>query len=82
MSDIQILREEIDDTYTTVEAMGKRNEVLVIWNRKRNEIHVINNNASHKAYRGMGKIFQSWNEALNAYKSSEMKGILSYVAEL
>ena len=82
MSDIQILKQEIDDTYTNVEVMGKRNEVQVIWNRKLGSIWVLNNNASHKAYHGTGRTFWSWSEALNAYKSGEMKGILSYVAEL
>lgn len=34
-------------------------------------------NASHRIWKGSGKFFSSWDDAVGAYKSGEMKALLS-----
>lgn len=40
-------------------------------------IRVCCKNAMHKAWKGNGRVFQSFNEALAGYKSAEMKAIIT-----
>ena len=44
-------------------------------------IRVCCKNAMHKAWKGNGRVFQTFAEALAGYKSSEMKAIISAVME-
>ena len=44
-------------------------------------INVCCKNASHKAWKSMGRYFRTFDEALAGYKSSEMKAIISAVVE-
>lgn len=44
-------------------------------------INVCCNNASHKAWKSIGRYFSSTDEALGAYKSAEMKAIISAAVE-
>jgi hypothetical protein len=39
-------------------------------------VHVCYNNASHRAYRGAGKMFRNIDEVLNNYKSEAMRKII------
>jgi hypothetical protein len=39
-------------------------------------INVLLKNASHQAYQGMGKFFDSWKEAIENYKSSDIVSAL------
>lgn len=41
-------------------------------------ITTICKNASHKAWRGMGRTFRTWEEAKAAYKSSAMKSMIDH----
>lgn len=46
-------------------------------------INVLCKNAAHCAYRGMGRFFwHGWDEALAAYKSSDMKAMIQLAKEL
>ena len=45
-------------------------------------INVLTKNAAHAAYKGMGRFFDSWEDALNAYKSSEAKAAIQYAMEI
>jgi DNA-binding protein H-NS len=45
-------------------------------------INVICKNASHRAWRGVGKTFQTEEEAMEGYKSSEMKAIIQAAFEM
>jgi hypothetical protein len=48
-----------------------------------NYINVICCNAAHKAYQGAGKCFHhGWDEALNAYKSADMKSMIECARNL
>ena len=44
-----------------------------------NHVRVICCNASHSAWRGMGRVFPSIAEAIAGYKSQEMKSIIAAV---
>jgi len=44
-------------------------------------INVTCENASHKAWRGMGKVFTSWEDAKAAYKSASMRNMISLAQE-
>jgi len=44
-------------------------------------IRVCCKNAMHKVWKGQGRVFQSFDEALAAYKSAEMKAIISAAVE-
>lgn len=79
---IQIISQETDGERTYFKFQGKRNVVNVTVNPKVGYVNVLNETAAHRAYRGMGKTFDNFAQALNAYKSAEMKSILQYVAEL
>ena len=79
---IHIISQDTDGERTYYKFQGKRNIVNVTVNSKIGYVNVLNENAAHRAYRGMGKTFDNMVQALNAYKSAEMKSILQYVAEL
>ncbi len=44
-------------------------------------INVCCNNASHKAWKASGRYFKSFDDALAAYKSTEMKAIINAAIE-
>jgi DNA-binding protein H-NS len=67
------------DSYITA-SCGKKT-ALVIIHRVSKRITVCCQNASHKVWRGAGRTFWSIEEALDAYKSSEMKAIISAAVE-
>ena len=52
-----------------------------IYISKAGYINVCCKNASHKAWKQSGRYFSTKEEALDGYKSSEMKSILSAVLE-
>ena len=64
-------------SYRTVEATcGKTSATLVVTPVA---IHVCVNNANHRAWRGLGKTFETFDQALENYKSSAMKQIIAHV---
>ena len=44
-------------------------------------VDVLCMNASHRAWRGMGRTFGSWTEAKAAYKSADMKAMIEYAED-
>lgn len=65
--------------YTTILVDGKK-EVSVNYSYGR--VNVIYKNASHKAYRGFGKDFNSFEEALNNYKNASIIAAIKAAQEL
>lgn len=47
-----------------------------------NEVRVVNKNASHRAWGGMGRGFKSFKDARDGYKSSDMKSIIDAAEKL
>ena len=59
------------------------NKSAEIWiSNRMTAIDVCCINASHKAWRGAGRVFYSVEEALAGYKSPEMKAIISAALEV
>ena len=59
------------------ELSTEKKSAHISFNPELNSINVLCRNASHKAYKGMGRTFwNGWNEALEAYKSSDMKEMI------
>lgn len=57
--------------------MTNGKQKIYIGRGKSGAISVCNMNASHQAWRGMGRTFWSFEEAENAYKSGFMKAAIS-----
>ena len=57
---------------------GKKEGYVFISKRSGGSITVLCINAAHKVYRGLGRSFNTIEEALGAYKSPEMKSIINY----
>lgn len=56
-------------------------EITTWVNFKYNYIQVIVKNASHKAWRGMGRQFNDFQSAIEAYKSVKVKAALEFVRD-
>lgn len=73
----------ITDEFTTPSSKGATYTInktsAFVSVRTDGSVNVCVLNASHRAYRRMGKVFSSLTEAINAYKSADMKAILSSV---
>jgi hypothetical protein len=80
MSSIMILDHENSVDVKFIRCTDGRKVAAIIFSRISGDnwtINVLQVNASHKAYRGFGRYFQSWDEALNSYKSSFMKSFIA-----
>lgn len=66
-------------TYRTIDlATEKQSLTLMVVSGRSSYVQVFVNNASHQAWRGMGKRFDSLDLAIANYKSSAVKAMLSY----
>lgn len=59
---------------------GKTSMLVVVYDRGvfSGQVGTTVQNASHAAFRRMGRTFQSWDDALAAYKSGEAKAMISH----
>jgi hypothetical protein len=74
--DILIIDQELNPAGTShVTAQAGRVKAYV-GRYKSNWITVTAMNAMHRVYRGAGRTFATWDEALAGYKSAEMKAII------
>ena len=74
--EIQNVTKSEHGTYFNCKACKKSVYVSVTeWN-----INVCVSNASHQAWGGSGRFFQTFDEAIKAYKSEEMKELLREVS--
>ena len=77
---IQIISQKLSGDRTYFKFQGKKAVINV--SIRKGSVDVVYENAAHRAWRGPGRSFENIADALNNYKSSEMKAILQYVAEL
>jgi hypothetical protein len=87
MSAILVTRTETIESqqgdYFTVELTdGKRALSVVFSPSPYNPIHVLVLNASHKAYRGTGRQFQTVAAAIAGYKTEGVQAMIRHAAEL
>lgn len=66
-----------DNLFTLDMSSGKKS-AFVAFSGRSGMITVICMNASHRAYKGMGKTVRTWEEAKSLYKSAEMKAMIDY----
>ncbi len=54
-----------------------------IWVSKEGRVNVVCQNASHRAFRGLGRCFHGgWQEAIDGYKSAAMKAMIRQAQEM
>lgn len=63
------------------EIQSEKRHVFLTVNRRIGYINVLVDNAQHRAWRGMGRTFWSFDDARNAYKSGDVKAMISMVEE-
>ena len=66
------------ENYITMEAGKKTMQILI----GPTYVNVLCKNAAHVAYRGMGRFFDSFEDALNNYKSPEAKAAINHAKEV
>lgn len=66
-------------TYITASTGKKRASIIV---NKDGSLQVCCKNASHRAWNGFGRYFESVDEALEGYKSGDMKSLIQAAVEL
>jgi len=78
--DIIITNSSRTDNHASIE-MSDGKQTVYVGHGASGAISVCNMNASHKAWRGAGRTFRSFDEAEKAYKSSFMKAAISMARE-
>jgi hypothetical protein len=74
--DILIAKQDRVDNYASVELTNGKQTVFV-GKGASGAINVLNKNAAHKAWKGCGKTFWSFEDAVEAYKSPFMKASIA-----
>jgi hypothetical protein len=78
---VQIICNDVLESGQFIEAESGKTAAY-IWVSKMGYINVLCKNASHKAWKASkGRNFFSFDEAIAAYKSAEMKAIISAAVE-
>jgi DNA-binding protein H-NS len=68
--------------YRSVELSSEKQSISVLSvSGNHSYVNVTVNNASHKVWRGAGKVFGSIEDAISNYKSADVKAMLEYVRE-
>ena len=76
----QITSQKITNTGVYLTLVLNKTEACV--SKTDHEVRVLKKNASHAAWRGSGRGFDSFAEAIEAYKSADMKEILRVAQEV
>lgn len=72
-----------ETTYRRFEINTKRYRMTVtVSNGLRHDVRVLLKNASHNAWRGQGRLFWSFEDAISYYKTEELRGALSAIEEI
>ena len=58
---------------------GKKEAHIILYND--GSVNVVCKNASHKVWKSCGRMFDCVEDAINGYKSSEMKAMIRMVSE-
>ena len=61
------------------ELSSEKKDASISFNAELGMVNVLCKNASHKAWKGVGRTFWSFEEARAAYKSSDMKAMIDLV---
>lgn len=80
--DIQIINTQTSEVGKFLEASCGKTCAYVWISKMSDTVNVCCKNASHRAFKGMGRTFRTIDEAIDAYKSPEMKAIISAAAAI
>ena len=80
--DILIVKEIRSETMIHVELACGKKAAYLGFNFKHGFIDVCVQNASHRVWRGMGRTFRSFAEAIDAYKSPEVKAMIRHLEDM
>lgn len=70
-------------TYRRFEVRTARHEVIVtVFSGFTSYVRVLVRNASHRTWRGMGRQFWSFGEAIEAYKTEDIRASLATISEV
>jgi len=72
---ILITDETKNDFFHSVELFCEKKSAYISLDN-RGVVNVLCKNAANRAWRGMGRFFDSWEQALAAYKSAAMKAMI------
>jgi len=78
---IQVIHERRVGQRMHFELATEKKSAFISYNGEHGWIDVCCQNAMHQAWRGMGRTFHSFDQALAAYKSSDMKAMIEFVRE-
>lgn len=85
MSNIMIIKEEHSENRTDWRLLVGKREVHIGYNQHTGCLNVLCLNASHRAYRMAGRSFYghgaAFEEALQAYKSADVKSAIRFVIQ-
>lgn len=70
---------EETENYKSYEAICGKKEAHIYISKTNKTINVTCKNAAHKVWRGLGNSFETLQDALSHYKTSEMKSIIQYI---
>ena len=76
---IKVNRQQIARDYLFVEMTCGKKTAFVSHNQSLGQINVTCDNAAHKAWKGFGKYFRSWEEAKENYRSAEILAMIEHV---
>lgn len=69
------------ESRVSLEMVCGKKQAYVGFSLTRGSVDVCVYNASHKAWGGMGRTFNSFAEAIEAYKSAEVKAMIRHLEE-
>ena len=75
---IQIIRETTTGGLSMFELATEKKSAFISVSSRTGLVTVCCHNAANRVWRGMGRTFQSWDDAMNGYKSSDMKAMIEY----
>jgi len=80
--DLQIINQTKEENILSLEINNGKKSAFIYQNKKIGYIQVICKNAAHKVWGGMGRCFNNYDEAIEAYKSSDMKAMIRYAKQV
>jgi ribosomal protein L31 len=79
MTNIKLSNKETVGDYTSFEVSVENVNICIC--KSKDSVQVVIKNASHNAYKGMGKFFNNMNEAIENYKNKKIIAALQFAAD-
>lgn len=79
--DVMIVEEHRTESRVSFELSCGKKSAYVSYGLVYGDVDVCVNNASHRAWRGIGKCFASFTDAFNNYKSAEVRAMIEFLRD-